>query len=195
MVDEGFEDGGEESYGSEAHHAYRHVGCLDTGVEKDPVKAEQGAAACYLPHLPDPHFGDSCEDQQDQGSEEHSIPHDVDLVECDEFSEQSGETRQKDTQVQLPHAFLAFFSWCEGRGCHALLLVYGCEITKIVLNNPFKSSFSFQDAIRWRAVMADAMLLIDMPMLIIDTAHVDDNNKFTVMAVADMIMKKKRMMS
>ena len=43
--------------------------------------------------------------------------------------------------------------------------------------------------------MADAMLLIDMPMLIIDTAHVDDNNKFTVMAVADMIMKKKRMMS
>ena len=108
LVDERLEDGSEKADEREADNADRHVGGLDAAVEQHPVNAEQRTAAAELQELFPAYAGQAGEHQQDKAGEQHAIPHDVYLVECDKTPEKAGKTSKQHTQMQLYESSFRF---------------------------------------------------------------------------------------
>lgn len=65
------------------------------------MESQQGAAPCYLQKLLPSHPWQAREHEQDEGGEEHAVPHDVNLVERDEFAEQAGEAGKQHAEMKF----------------------------------------------------------------------------------------------
>ena len=92
LEDDGLEEGCKETYQRETNDTNGYIRGLDAAVEQYPVEAQQGTTATELQELLPPHSRQAGKDHQDAAGEQHAIPHDIDLVERDESSKQSGKT-------------------------------------------------------------------------------------------------------
>ena len=72
------------------------------------MQAQQGSAAAQFQKLPPAHLRQAREHQQDETGEQHAIPHNIDLVQRDQFAKQTRKACQQHAEMQLQEAFLRF---------------------------------------------------------------------------------------
>ena len=80
-----------------ADNANGDIACLDGAVEQHPVESQQCATTRNLEEFLPTYSRQACEDDKNGRSEQHAIPHDVDLVERYQLAKQAREACQNNT--------------------------------------------------------------------------------------------------